>query len=63
MEIDEIITIQSPQWVMLPIVHLQDEVDPAQVPLPLINLSHDAIQIDKCTVIGTLQLYVDYQEL
>ena len=48
---------------MLPMVHLKDEVDSVQVPTDSYNLLHDAIQIAKHTVIGTLQLCVDYQDL
>ena len=32
MKIDETITIQNPHLVMLPIVHLKDEVEPTKVP-------------------------------
>ena len=31
--------------------------------LTLMNLSHDVIQIVKHTIMGTFQLYADYQEL
>ena len=61
--IAEIITIYSPQLAMLPTVHLKDEVEPAQVLMTLINLSYDVTQIAKHTAMGTLWLYVDYQEL
>ena len=43
MEIDEIVNIQNHQLVMLLMVHLKDEVELAQIPLTLINLSHDAL--------------------
>ena len=40
MKVDEIITIQNPVLVMLPTVHLKDEVEPGQVLLTqTINLS------------------------
>ena len=35
----------------------------AQVPFTIVNVSHDAIEINKHTVMGTLWLYVDYQGL
>ena len=63
MEVDEIITIQNPPLVMYPKVHLKDKLEPVQIPLTLIHLSHDAIQIAKYTVMETFWLYVDYQEL
>ena len=58
-EIDEILTIQNPQLVMLPTVHLKDEVEPLQKPLTLINLSYGTIQTAKHTIIRTLCLYID----
>ena len=48
--------------VMLPMVHLKDEVEPAQV-LTLINLSYHVIPIAKHTLIRTLQLDANCQEL
>ena len=63
MEKDEKITIQNPQLAMLPTVHLKDVVDPAQVLLTLIRLPYDVIQIAKYTVMRTLQLHFDYQEI
>ena len=54
--------IQNPQLVKLPIFYLKDEIEPAQVLLAPINLSYDVIQIAKHTIMGTLWLYVDYQE-
>ena len=47
---------------MMPTVCLKDEVEPAQVPLTLINLSHDVIQDAKHNLIGSLLLYANYQE-
>ena len=47
---------------MLSMDHLKDEVESANVPSTLINLSDGAIQIAKLTVMGTLWLYVAYQE-
>ena len=42
-EVYEMVSIQNLQLVMLPMVNLIDEIEPAQVPLTLITLSHDAI--------------------
>ena len=52
-EINEI-SIQTPQLVMIPTVHLEVKVKPAQVPLTLKILSDDVIQTAKKTTIGTL---------
>ena len=48
---------------MLPSIHLKDEVEPGQIPLTLINLSHDVIQVTKHILIGSLWLYADYQKM
>ena len=48
---------------MLPTVHLKGETDPEQVSFTFINLAHDTLQVAKHTVIGSLQLYADCQEL
>ena len=48
---------------MLPTVHLKDEVKPGQTLLTLSNLSHGMMQVLKCTLIGSLQMYTDHQEL
>ena len=42
-EIDEIVSVHSLQLTMLPMVHLKEEIEPAQVPLTIIDISHDAI--------------------
>ena len=44
-------------------VYMKKEVYPAKVWLTLINQSWNVIQIAKHTVIGTLQLHVNYQVL
>ena len=59
----EVISIQSPQLVMKPMIHLKDEIEPAQVLLTLINLVDDVIQITKYTMIGNLSLHANDQEL
>ena len=41
----------------------KDEVEPVHLLLTLIHLSHEMIHITKYTIMGTLQLYNDYQEL
>ena len=48
---------------MMLMVHLKDEVEPAQVLLTLINLSKDVIQVTKHTMIRIPWLCADYQEL
>ena len=60
-DIDKIIGIQNPP-VMLPTINLKDEVEPGQVPLSLICLLHQVILAAKHNVIGSLHLYVSYQE-
>ena len=40
-EMAKVIPIQNPQLIMISMVHLKDEAEPAQVPLTLINLSYD----------------------
>ena len=62
-ETDEVISIQNLKLVLIPTVHFNDGVKPVQVLLTLINLSDDLIQIAKHTVIGTLWLYANDQEL
>ena len=51
MEIDEIISIQNNQLVMLSTVHLKDDAEPEDVLLTFTNLPHDAVQISKHTAI------------
>ena len=62
-QIDEMIDVQSPKFIMLPTVYLRDKVEPAQVPLTLINLSHDVIWVAKDTWSASFQLYADYHKL
>ena len=47
----------------MPTTHLKDEVEPEQVPLNFIHLSHDTVQVVKYTVMDLSELYPDYQEL
>ena len=47
-------SIQNPQLVMLPTLHLKDEVELDQVLLTFINLSHDTMHIAKHAVMGSL---------
>ena len=61
-EIDELTTIQNLQLVILPTVHLKDEVEPDQVLLTLTDFPYDAIQIARHTVMGT-ELYVIIRNL
>ena len=42
--------------------HLRDEAEPAEIPLNLIHLSSEVIQMAKYTVIRILQLYADYDD-
>ena len=44
-EINGVISIQNPQLVMMLMVHLKDEIQQAQIPLTLVHLSSDVIQI------------------
>ena len=62
-EIDEIISIQSPQLVMLPTVYLKDEVEPEQVPIIFIDLLHAAVHVTTHIVIGYLWSFTYYQEM
>ena len=48
---------------MLPTVHLKDEIKLYQVPITLMNLSHDVIWIAKYALIGSLKLYAYSQEI
>ena len=63
MEMNEMINIQNLLVDMLPMVHLNDEEGPAHVQLTLINLSYDARQIVKHTIMGKLQMFADYCKL
>ena len=60
-EINELISMQNTQLVMISTVHLKEEVEPAQVPLTLKMFSDDMLQVDKHTIMGTLWLYVNDQ--
>ena len=59
---EEIISIQNPQLVMLPTVHLKDKSELEQVPLTFLNLSLDTVWVARHTLILSLHLYVDYQD-
>ena len=60
-EIDEVISTQNHQLVMIPTFIIKDDIEPAYTPIILINLSSDVIQIAKYTVIRILQQYTDIQ--
>ena len=53
-EIDEILGIQQPTVNHVANCSFKGKVEPGQVPLSLINLLHEAIQIAKHTIIGSL---------
>ena len=63
MEIDEILSTQNLLLVMISKVHIKAEVKPTQEPLTLIILSDEEIQKTKHTIIGTLPLYDNDEEL
>ena len=53
---------QNPQLVMLPTLLLKNETDPGQLPVMLVDLSTDTIQLTKHTPIGFPQLYTDFHK-
>ena len=57
------VCIQNSKLVMLSTAYLKDEIKPGQIPVSFINVSHDVIKVVKYTLTGSLQLYVDYQQL
>ena len=44
-------------------VHFKDETEPDQVPLTLVSLSCYMTHVAEHTLIGSFQLYPDYQEI
>ena len=60
-ETDEILSIQNPQLIMLPTVHLKDEIEQEQVPITFIDLSPVPIWVAIHTTIESL--HADYQDL
>ena len=48
---------------MSPTVYSKGKIESDQVPITLINMSNDVIHAEKHTLIGSLKLYADCQEI
>ena len=56
-QMSEIMITHNTQLVMLPTIHLKDEMEPNHVPTKLVNFSNESLHVGKHVILGTLHLY------
>ena len=59
---NEILVIPHVQLVMIPIMHLKNEIEPDHIPVTSVNLLNDPVQLLQYIPIGSLQLYTEHQD-
>ena len=59
---NKILKTQNPQLVMLPTVHLKNDIEQDHFPFKCITFLNDPVHLTKYTLIWSLHLYNEYQD-